>query len=66
MDKRRVKIISRVLNAVKLNFPDTIQFTEDCLEQECLKEKISVDEVIFYYIQKVSTEKYFLISSARF
>ena len=45
MDKRRVKTISRVLEAVKLNFPDTIQFIEDCLEQECSKENISLDEV---------------------
>ena len=47
MYKRRVKIISRVLNAIKLNFPETTQFIEDCLEQECSKEIISVDEVIF-------------------
>ena len=47
MDKRRVKIISRVLDVVKLYFPGTAQFTEDCLVQECSKENISVDEVIF-------------------
>ena len=40
-------IISRVLDAVKLNFPETTQFIEDCLEQECSKENISVYEVIF-------------------
>ena len=39
MDKWRVKIISRVLDAVKLNFPATIQFIEDCLEQDCSKKK---------------------------
>ena len=55
MDKRRVKTISRVLEAVKLNFPDTIQFIEDCLEQECSKENISLDEVIFFtYLQAKS------------
>ena len=48
MDKRRVKIISRVLDAVKLNFPETTQFIQDCLEQKCSKENISVDEVIFF------------------
>ena len=42
MDKQRVKIISRVFDAVKLNLPD-------CLKQECLKENISVDEVIFLF-----------------
>ena len=45
MDKRRVKIISRVLDAVNLNFPEAAQFIEDCLEQGCSKENISVDEV---------------------
>ena len=45
MDKRRVKIISRVLDAVKLNFPEAAQLIEDCLEQGCSKENISVDEV---------------------
>ena len=52
MDKRKVKITSRVLDAVTLNLPDTIQFIEDYLEQECSKENISVDEVIFYYIPR--------------
>ena len=42
MDKQRVKIISWVFDAVKLNLPD-------CLKQECLKENISVDEVIFLF-----------------
>ena len=47
MDKRRVKIISRVLDRVKLNFLETIQFIENCLEQECSKENITVEDVIF-------------------
>ena len=60
MDKRRVKIISRVLDAVKLNFPDTIQFIEDCLEQKYSKENISADGIIFYYIHwsKKLAQKY--------
>ena len=65
MNKRRVNIISRVLHAVKLSFPNTIQFIEDCLQQERLKENISVDEVIFLFTslkQKVSIKKYFLFS----
>ena len=64
MDKRRAKIISRVLDAVKLNFPETTQFTEDRLEQECSKENISVDEVIFLFTRLEA--KYFLSSSAKF
>ena len=54
MDKRRVKIISRVLDAVKLNFPETTQFIQDCLEQKCSKENISVDEVIFLFTSLVA------------
>ena len=47
MDRRRVKIISRVLDTVKLSFPETKKFIEDCLEPEYSKENMSVDEVIF-------------------
>ena len=47
MDKRRVKIISRVLEEVKLHFPETMQFIEDCLGQECSKANITAEEVIF-------------------
>ena len=49
MDKQKVEIIIRVLDAAKLNSPETTQFVEDCLEQECSKENISVDEVIFLF-----------------
>ena len=49
MDKRRLKIISRVLEEVKSYFLETAQFIEDCLQQECLKENISVDEIIFLF-----------------
>ena len=49
MENRRLKIISRVLDAVKLNFPDTIQFTEDCLEQECLRKDNCGRGVIFLF-----------------
>ena len=47
MDKRRVKIISRVLEKVKLHFPETMQFIEDCLEQKC--SRVTVEEVIFLF-----------------
>ena len=56
-------IISRVLDAVKLNFPETTQFVEDCLEQECSMENTSVDEVIFLFTSLEG--KYFLFSSAK-
>ena len=49
MDKRRLKIISGVLEEVKSNFSETTQFIEDCLQQECSEENISVDEVTFLF-----------------
>ena len=48
MDKRRVRVASKVLGTVKTQFPDTKKFIEDSIDQECLKENISVDEVIFF------------------
>ena len=49
MDKRRLRVALKVLSAVKDQFPDTKQFIEDSIDQECLKENISADEVIFFY-----------------
>ena len=45
MDKKRLKITLKVLNDVKQEYLETK--IEDRLEEECSKEKISVDEVIF-------------------
>ena len=47
MDKRRIKMAVKVLHEVKEHFPETKEFTEDCIEQECSKENITVEEVIF-------------------
>ena len=49
MDKQRLRVAFKVLSAVKDQFPDTKQFIEDSIDQECLKENISADEVIFFY-----------------
>ena len=38
----------KVLGAVKEKFPDTKQFIEDLIDEECQKEKVSLDEVIFF------------------
>ena len=48
MDKRRLRVALKELGAVKEQFPDTKQFIEDSIDQECLKENISADEVIFF------------------
>ena len=37
-----------VLDAVKSKFPETQEFIADTLKDECEKEKITADEVIFY------------------
>ena len=47
MDKKRLKVVLVVLNAVKSRFPDTKGFVDDTLKEECEKEKKTADEVIF-------------------
>ena len=50
MDKRRPRVALKVLGAMKEQFPDTKQFIEDLIDEECLKEKIFADEVIFLQV----------------
>ena len=52
MNKRRIKIAIKVLGEVKIQFPETVEFINDRLEQDCQKENMSVDEVIFFYISR--------------
>ena len=60
MDKWRLRVALKVLDEVKVNFPDTKQFMEEAMEQECLKEKITVEEVIsFAILEKKSPGKTF-------
>ena len=49
MDKWRIKIAMKVLDDVKEDFPETKEFLDGCIQQECLKENITVEEVIFLY-----------------
>ena len=49
MDKKRVKIVSAVLNAVRSTFPETNKFIDSTLKEECEKEGMTVDEVIFCF-----------------
>ena len=37
MNKRRIKIATKVLENVKTQFPETVKFINDCLGQECQK-----------------------------
>ena len=48
IDKKRLKIALAVLNAVRSTFPETNEFIDSTLKEECEKERMTVDEVIFY------------------
>ena len=48
MDKKRLKVASVVLDAIKSRFPETQEFIENTLLEECGKGNITADEVIFY------------------
>ena len=50
VDKKRLKISLKVLGAVKEHFPDTKNLIEDMVDEQCQKEKISVEEVIFLQV----------------
>ena len=51
MDKKRSKVALVVLDAVKSRFPETKELIDDTLKEECEKEKITADEVIFYKVR---------------
>ena len=48
MDKKWLKVALSVLNAVKVRFPETQEFIDSTLKEECEKERMTADEVIFY------------------
>ena len=50
MDKKRLKIALSVLeiDAVRNTFPETSEFIDSTLKDECEKERMTADEVIFY------------------
>ena len=37
MNKRRIKIATKVLEKVKIQFQETVKFINDCLGQKCQK-----------------------------
>ena len=47
MDKKQLKIDLAVLNAVRSTFSETNEFIDSTLKEECEREKITADEVIF-------------------
>ena len=48
MDKKLLKIALAVLNVVRSIFPETNEFIDSTLKEECEKERMTADEVIFY------------------
>ena len=48
MDKKRLRIALAVLDAVKKRFPETQEFIDSILKEEWEKERVIVDEVLFY------------------
>ena len=48
MDKKRLKIALSVLDVVRSRSPETNEFIDSTLKEECEKERMIADEVIFY------------------
>ena len=62
MDKKRLKIALAVLNDVRSTFPETNEFIDSTLKEECEKEKMTAEEVIFLLLnlqKKLSLDKHF-------
>ena len=47
MNKKRLKVALDVLNAVRSTFPEANEFIDSTLKEECEKERMTADEVIF-------------------
>ena len=48
MDKKRLKVALVVLDAARSIFPETNEFVDNTLKEECEKENITADKVIFF------------------
>ena len=48
MDKKRLKVALVVLNAVRSTFLEKNEFIDSTLKEQCEKEKMTADEVIFF------------------
>ena len=53
MEKKQLKLASAVLNAVRSTFPETNEFIDSTLKEECEKERMTADEVIFYKFESI-------------
>ena len=62
MNKKRLKIALAVLDADKSKSPETQEFIDSTLKEECEREKMTADEVIFLLLnlqKKISLDKHF-------
>ena len=50
MNKKQLEIVLAVLNAVKSIFRETNEFIDSTLKEQCEKEKMTADEVIFLFL----------------
>ena len=57
MDKKRLKVALAVLNAVRSTFPETNEFIDSTLKEECEKERMTADEVIFLLLNLQKKKK---------
>ena len=48
MNKKQLKIALAVLDTGKSRFPETNDFFDSALKEECEKEKITADDIIFF------------------
>ena len=53
MDKKQLKTVLAVLNVVRSTFPETNEFIDSTLKEECEKERMTADEVIFYKFESI-------------
>ena len=51
MEKKRLKIALSVLDAVRNRFFETNEFIDSILKEECEKERMTADEVMFYKLK---------------
>ena len=52
MDKKKLKISLKLLEAVKEHFRGTKIFIDNVMEEQCQEEKISVEDLIFFQVKK--------------
>ena len=48
MDRKCLKIALSVLDTVRNRFPETNEFIDSTLKEECENERTTADEVLFY------------------